>query len=126
MNEEKHMQMAFVLLVKMKYPYLIFTMAPAGVTRGSKKNRIRTGVESKKMGYCKGWPDLFFAEPRHGYHGLFIEFKAKAGSKTTEQRSLFPRLEKRGYWGVVARSVDEAMKELTAYLKGVDLMGGEI
>ena len=33
------------------------------------------GRLNKMAGVSAGWPDLFIAEPRRGYHGFFAEFK---------------------------------------------------
>ena len=46
-------------------------------------------VEAHRMkltGYKKGFPDMFFYEPRQGFNGLAIELKRDMGRATPEQK----------------------------------------
>ena len=46
-------------------------------------------VEAHRMkltGYKKGFPDMFFYEPRQGFNGLAIELKRDMGSASPEQK----------------------------------------
>jgi len=119
MTEEDRIQMAVVLWVNIKYPDVIFTMAPACVKIGTKIQKMRTGRKNKMLGYHKGWPDLFFAEPRHGFHGLFIELKTQTGRLSPEQKITLGRLIEKHYRVVVARSDREAINIIEEYLEEV-------
>ena len=118
MTEEDRIQMAVVLWVNLKYPDLIFTMAPVGVKIGSKIEKMRVGRKNKQLGYRKGWPDLFFAEPRGGFHGLFIELKTKTGRLSPEQRTILVELDSLGYKCAVTRTQMEAIHIIDDYMKG--------
>lgn len=109
--EENKIQESFVLHVVCQYPDLIFTCAPAAA-----KN-VRQGMRNKRMGYCKGWPDLFFPLPNRNFHGLFIEFKSVGEKEKVHQKELRMRLEKLGYKCFVCWSVEEAIIVLEVYLK---------
>jgi hypothetical protein len=66
-----------------------------------------------------GVPDIFCAEPRGGYHGLFIEMKRRrgAGSKVSEdQREWHFALNRNGYFAGVCYGFPEALSLLAAYL----------
>lgn len=109
--QEHHIQEAVVNWVKYQYPDIAFTCAP-----GNAKNALQ-GVRNKKMGYCKGWPDLFFARPSNGYYGLFIELKTDKGKLDKEsQEPLLKKLNDLGYKAVVCRSFEEAEKIIKNYL----------
>lgn len=108
---ESRIQKTIVQLIRMKYPKLIFTCAPA-VAKSPKQ-----GHENKLMGYQRGWPDLFFALPKKGYSGLFIEVKTPDGKVEAHQKEILQQLNDDGYKAIVCRSVDEALVSLDAYLK---------
>lgn len=69
------------------------------------------------MGLLKGWPDLFFAEPRGKYHGLFVELKQEKGSLSEAQRSILEELTDRGYLCRVCYSADSAILVIKEYMK---------
>ena len=78
----------------------------------------------------KGYPDLFIAEPRGQYSGLFLELKYDkwqvlkkrgGGMKKSEhlesQKNMLARLNKKGYladWGL---GFDDTIKKIDKYLK---------
>jgi hypothetical protein len=76
----------------------------------------------------KGWPDLFIAEPRKGYLGLFIELKVE-GTKLfkkdgqpvndhiTEQKEMLFALIGKGYMAEFGIGFDETKKIIDNYLK---------
>jgi len=69
----------------------------------------------KREGLEPGVPDLFLAWPSSGYHGLFIEFKAKT-KLSSEQQALKLKLMEAGYLVVVCHGSDEAIKLVDGYL----------
>jgi len=106
---EDQMQQFIVKWFRMKYPKRIITCAPAT------SKSAREGAKKKKMGYLKGWPDLFIAAARKRYYGLFIELKTQDGSLSKEQRAVIDELEFQGYKAVVCRSIDEAIEIIDKY-----------
>lgn len=85
-------------------------------------------VRQKKLHSGRAWPDLFIAEPRGGFAGLFLELKRegttvylKDGSLTAnkhirEQAAALESLRKRGYEAGFAIGFDEARAEIESYL----------
>lgn len=74
------------------------------------------------------WPDVFVAEPRAGFHGLFIELKRdkdslynKDGSMIksqhlTDQLACINALNEKGYYARFACGTDEAVQLVEKYL----------
>ena len=75
-----------------------------------------------------GYPDLFIAECRNGYGGLYLELKAtniykKDGSlrkneHLEEQAKMHEKLRKSGYKAEFAVGYDEAVRIIDEYLRG--------
>jgi hypothetical protein len=115
--EESRDQKAIVFWLRNQYPHVIFTCAPVGQRHGTRWQMIKTGADNKKMGYRKGWPDLFIAEPRGGFHGLMIELKKKGEKLNPDQRIILEELNNRGYHAIVSYGVDEAISSVDFYMK---------
>ena len=65
-------------------------------------------------GSRKGFPDLFFYEPRGEHHVLAIELKREKGRATPGQKLWKEELQRRGYKAVIARGYSaclDAIKE---------------
>lgn len=84
-------------------------------------------AQVKRMqGGRRAWPDIFIAEPRGDWAGLFIELKAvniykkdgslKANEHTAEQAVMLEKLRSRGYKAVFAIGFDEAVAIIEEYL----------
>lgn len=109
--------------LRLQYPDVIFRFDMAGL------NLSMAQAGMNKVIQCgKGWPDLFIAEPRHPYKGLFLEIKAdgvklhkKDMSFTSphleEQNYMMLRLRKRGYSANFVIGFDQAKNEIDMYLK---------
>jgi hypothetical protein len=109
--EEEQIQMAVVRWVRATYDGIRMTCTPANA------KDVRQGVRNKKMGLQKSWPDLFFAEPRGGYHGLFIEIKTLHGDLPDDQKEMLQSLNDRGYRAHVCYGQEDVIKSVTAYMK---------
>jgi len=110
-HEENKIQEALVRYVRLKWPNVLFTCAPAAA------KDARTGARNKRMGYLKGFPDLFFAYPLGGYLGLFLELKTATGKETSQQKEIREQLNMHGYKAVVCYGYDEAIKQVENYFK---------
>lgn len=125
--------------LKYQYPDLIFRFDyGAGV-----KLTMGQAVKQKQMQSCRAYPDLFIAEPRGTYHGLFLEIK-KEGTKIKrdkdakrplkgeshirkagdyfdqhiqEQGEVLERLKQKGYFATFAIGFDHAREIIYQYLK---------
>ena len=71
----------------------------------------------KRMGLRKGFPDLFVPLPRGGFHGLFVEMKAKGGKTTKEQEEWLSLLNQQGYAVCVAVGANEGIEKIKRYVR---------
>ena len=53
---------------------------------------------------------------RHGYHGLFVEFKTPTGRQSAAQKEFQRQVEAEGYKYIIVRSVEQFISEIKAYL----------
>jgi len=95
------------------------------IPNGGHRNML-VAKKMKAEGVKPGVPDIFLPVPRHGYHGLFIEMKTQDNRPKTQkskgglsdlQREWVTALRDRNYKVVVAYGRDEAVTEITTYLK---------
>ena len=85
------------------------------INNGGKRSAL-AGYVAQLMGEKKGASDLFLALPSGGFHGLFIELKAKTGKPSREQVDfLHDRMDK-GYLAVLCHGWDSARSVITDYL----------
>lgn len=92
------------------------------------KMTVGQAVRHKRLQSGRAWPDLFIAEPKGAYHGLFIELKAKgtviykqdgtprANAHLQEQAAMLSDLTSRGYKAQFAVGFDEARAIIDDYL----------
>ncbi len=91
------------------------------------RQRVMRGKRLKSEGLRPGTCDIFLAVPRRPastngtttthYDGLFVEMKTSKGVVSEEQESFIGYATARGYRCVVCRSAEEAIKEITNYLR---------
>lgn len=87
------------------------------IPNGGKRSKSEA-VRFRAAGVRSGVPDLFLPCSRGGYHGLWIEMKAKDGRVSPAQRDMMGRLTAQGYRCVVCFGADEAIAQITKYLEG--------
>lgn len=112
---ESQEQQRLVLKLRWLWPDLVFMAVPNGGKRGKGEaaKMVLEGVEA-------GTPDLFIAEPRRGFHGLFIEMKRADKSKSVvspEQKDKISQLEDKGYAVVICHGASDALLQIEGYLK---------
>lgn len=80
---------------------------------------VRVAVKLQAEGVKAGIPDLFVPVARHGWHGLFMELKAKGNKPKTHQEQWLQLLANQGYCCcVITDDLDEAMRILHWYIEG--------
>ena len=72
----------------------------------------------KESGMKSGTPDLLFAYPCHGEHGLWIEMKKPGGKVRDNQVDMQQRLRFAGYRVYTCYSWEEAKDTILKYLAG--------
>lgn len=77
-------------------------------------------VRNRQMGMRKGVPDLMLPIPMHGYHGLFVEMKAKGGRLSQEQKNWIKALNTFGYKAVCCTGWEAARDEIERYMSKGD------
>lgn len=129
---EKTTHKAVCDYLRYAYPKVLFNSDLSG----SMKLTIGQARAFKNLRSNRGFPDLMIFEPRHCYHGLFIELKKeghdiyckrkidaagypvlKDDDHIREQFKMIHALEKRGYKACFCVGFDEARKVLDEYLK---------
>lgn len=92
-------------------PVLLFSVPNMG------KRSVITGKLFKDEGMIAGIPDLFLAQPRLGFGGLFIEMKKRKGyTISVAQIKVMQRLRQSGYAVTVSRGWDEAKESISQYM----------
>lgn len=103
-------------LSKGRYPQLELLFA---VPNGSYKS-FTARMKFQAEGLRSGVPDIVLpaASPKK-HHGLYIELKrVKGGKVSPEQEWWLERLTEQGYYAVVCKGADEAIKTIIDYLEG--------
>jgi len=122
---EKELHQNIVDYIRLQYPEAIFrTDFAAGIKMTKRQAEIH-----RKLQKGPGYPDLFIAEPRSGFHGLFLELKREntrifkqdgtyvKDPHIREQANVLYNLSCRGYlatWGV---GFDHAREVIDTYME---------
>ena len=112
-KSESSEQTTLVARVRNFHPELVFMSIPNGGKRDP-----RVAAQMKREGVLAGAPDLFLAEPRLHWHGLFIEMKKIGGRTSDKQNQVILNLRTKGYQVLVCEGADEAYGELLRYVYG--------
>lgn len=114
-KSESQEQQVLVLKLRWHYPNVLFFAIPNGGKRskGEARRLVLEGVE-------KGTFDMFIAEPRGKFHGMFLEMKRedeKLTKVSSEQEKKKAQALARQYHAVICYGEKEAIKEIDLYLK---------
>jgi hypothetical protein len=108
--------------LRLQYPNIIphFDTGSGGTTS------IGMALRNKRLNYKRGFPDLFIAEPRGSYFGLFIELKAshimnkngtmKKSDHLQEQLIMLNELTKKGYYAMFGVGFDSCKAIIDEYM----------
>lgn len=122
-NKEYQLYRAVAAYLRMQYPNVIYHFDLTGVNL----SKAQAGM-TKAIQCGSGYPDLFIAEPRNGYHGLFLELKAEgtrlfnrkcelASQHLKQQSRVLHALRSKGYDAWFAVGFDEAKELIDKYLR---------
>lgn len=122
---EKDLHTKVCNFIRVKYPNVIFrTDFAAGMPMS-----IGMAKRQKVLQSHSGYPDLFIAEPRGEYSGLFLELKTEsnkvfkkdgtllANAHHKEQAEMLIMLQIRGFQALFAIGYDDAIKKIVEYLE---------
>ena len=75
-------------------------------------------INSWKLGYTSGFPDLVIYEHNQSYNGLCIEIKSPNGQgKISEkQKEINEKMDNRGFKTLISNDYDDIIKEINNYL----------
>lgn len=90
------LQASFCEYIDLVYPNILKWATPNGGARNAMTARMLT-----LEGVLAGVPDMFIAEPRGIYHGMFVEFKVGYDKVSDPQIECMDKLDRRGYYSVV-------------------------
>jgi len=120
---EKELVMQVAQYLQMQYPNVIYRFDLAA----DMKLTVGQAARNKRLHCHRGYPDLFIAEPRGGFNGLFIELKAvpiykrdgslKTSEHLREQQAYHDTLVIKGYAACFAVGFDEAKDIIDKYMK---------
>lgn len=110
--------------LKIQYPKVLFMTDLSGI-----KLTIGQAVKLKYLRSGRAWPDLFIAEPRGRFSGMFIELKAdtpyrqggmiKKNQHLEEQEKMLIELINRGYYCFFGYTFDGIKKTIDDYMRNV-------
>ena len=122
---ESDLQVMVADYLRLRYPDVLFH---SDFGSGVKLTVGQAMKQKRQNGGRRAWPDMFIAEPKAKYSGLFLELKKEgvrlqkkngewASDHIAEQADVLDRLEFRGYKAEFAVGFDEAKKLIDEYLK---------
>lgn len=119
MRAESQLQRACVRWFRIQHRQharLLFAIPNGARLHGTKSERGRQWADLAAEGAVAGAPDLFFAMPGLGTHGLFIEMKTPGGRQTPEQKQFQADALVAGYGYVIPRSLGDFIETITEHL----------
>ena len=109
--KEHQLQSACIKWFKYQYPQILIWATPNGGYRN-----VREAARLRTEGVLAGVPDIFIAEAKNGYNGLFIELKVGKNTLTESQHKIREKLLLAGYQHFVCYSFDEFMNIVNLYI----------
>lgn len=122
-TSEKDLHSLVVSYLKASYPQVLFNSDMGGVRLSA-----RQGAQVASLRSGRGWPDIFIAECRSPYGGLWIEIKTRRENIYTksgrlrknthieEQAEMLNQLRARGYRAEFGCGFEEIKKIIDTYL----------
>lgn len=110
-EQKKIVQWWALACKRYKLPEKLLFAIPNGGRRD-----VVTGARLKAEGVRTGVPDMFLAFASNGFHGLFLELKAKGGRLSKEQKTFLEMANIAGYATAVPIGFIEAKDVIEKYL----------
>jgi hypothetical protein len=125
-DTEKALQKKICLYLQTVFPKVIYRVDFAA----GMKMSIGQAMQNKKLQCSRAYPDLFIAEPKGKYCGLFIELKRDLRAYTKkdgsirdnthiqEQKEMLDRLNAKGYKAIFTYGYTNTIARINEYLYG--------
>lgn len=123
MRKEDALSQRIATYMNFQYPNIVYHFD----TGSGATSSIGLAMRNKRLNRWKGFPDLFIAEPKAMYCGLFIEIKAesiykkngelKKSDHINVQRSMLNILRGSGYYTSFGCGFDEIKRIIDEYLQ---------
>ena len=121
-SKEYQLYRAVAAYLRLQYPKVMYHFDLTGVNL----SKAQAGM-TKAIQHSSGYPDLFIAEPRGGYHGMYIELKAEgtriykadmtpATDHIAQQMDRLNDLTDRGYDCYITAGFDKTKLVIDEYL----------
>lgn len=123
-GSENELRRQLATWLQLQYPNVIYRFDLAA----DLKLTVGQARKHKALHPHRGYPDLFIAEPRSCFHGMYVELKAegkspykrngelKSSEHLAEQEDFLMKLNCRGYYAIFATGFDEAKNLIEQYL----------
>ena len=123
-GSESELRRQLATWLQLQYPNIIYRFDLAA----DLKLTVGQARKHKALHPHRGYPDLFIAEPRSCFHGMYVELKAegkspyklsgelKSSEHLAEQEDFLMKLNCRGYYATFATGFDEAKNLIEQYL----------
>lgn len=123
-GSENELRRQLATWLQLQYPNVIYRFDLAA----DLKLTVGQARKHKALHPHRGYPDLFIAEPRSCFHGMYVELKAegkspykrngelKSSEHLAEQEDFLMKLNCRGYYATFATGFDEAKNLIEQYL----------
>ena len=121
-HPEADLQIAIVQYMRLAYPHIVMHSIPnEQLFRGS--GAPIAGKRLNDMGRMSGVADLFIAHPSpsYGFHGMYIEVKAKGKGPTEKQAEFAERVKAVGYDWYLSRDLADTIAHIRKYLAAITL-----
>jgi len=85
---------------------------------GENQDTDQKRLDSWKLGYTSGFPDIVIFEHNQSYNGLSIEFKSPNGKGviSEKQKEINEKMADRGFKTLISNDYDDIIKEINNYL----------
>lgn len=125
MKPESELRRTLARWLQYQYPNVIYRFDLAA----DLKLTVGQARKHKELHPHRGYPDLFIAEPRGGYHGMYVELKADGKSPykrndelreqlhIQEQANVILKLLRKGYFATFATGFEECKGLIESYLE---------
>lgn len=117
--KESTIQKQCVKWLRSQYPEAFLFSIPNDAMRSETARGKGLLFHMLAMGFTAGVPDLFIAEPRGPYHGLFVEMKAAGKKPSPKQKAVHETLRGKSYLVEVTDSFEKFVDVVKFYFNGI-------